>query len=149
MTSAESNSVAQLLAGANLAEVVTFELAAQRADGSDFGDSNESTVEFQSSYQLKVGVSEDNTKIQIRLSLKLTSARGSIACEVGARFDLPQATPLEPDNEQLFAFANETGIHTLYPYIRQYVSDLGLRVLGLPVLLPIPGPSVLQFSNSQ
>jgi hypothetical protein len=76
-----------------------------------------------------------------------TSDIAKVEFEQAALFVIEMDGADPPSDEELNAYAVTTGQFALYPYVREYISDITCR-LGLPALtvgvlrMPAPGPGV-------
>lgn len=79
----------------------------------------------------------------IRLEAILQNSVGEARVSVSGEYTLSdQYTPTKRD---VLLFANEVAVMTIFPYLREGISDLTNRVFGEPVLLPIAPRGVIAF----
>jgi hypothetical protein len=81
----------------------------------------------------RVSIRSTTTAGAASASQKLDSAVARIEFEQAALFVMDMDAGNPPDAEELNAYAVSTGQFALYPYVREYISDLTSR-LGLPPL---------------
>ena len=110
------------------------------------------------SAKLVPGVSEESDEATFDLNIQTRAAPG----EFGVRVTVDATTPVgvikvviaaeysaegaEPDPELLGLFASEVAIMSVFPYVRQAVSDMSQRVFEQPLMMPIVKRGELQLT---
>lgn len=143
-----SENLAKLVKGATLAEIAVLELRAKKAESAD-GEKIPKQVKVKPNYTLETAVKEDNLGFLIAITTDIDLPSGSIYCQIGATYKVKGEEGLSLQSEDLLEYANEVGVMTLLPFIRQNVADLSQRVLGFPLLMPIMPRGALYFSKGE
>jgi hypothetical protein len=119
----------ELVARAELVDVVIYEVSGKRRDGFELVDVPVSP----DSTQMKVIHDGDEERIRIRCQLRLSARDGIYAVDGAAIFKLSEPTKLH--DELVDDFTLHIGIPTVYPYLRVEL-QMAARRLGLkpPIL---------------
>jgi hypothetical protein len=142
-----SENLKLLVASAELAEVVAFELSAKRAELlSNDPVEVPQQIEVQPSYNLTTMVKSDGMGFLIRLAVEVSLPTGQIRCEVGAAYTLKEKLGFDLSPNDLIEYSNEVAVMTLLPFVRQHIADLSQRALGFPLIMPIMQRGALNFS---
>lgn len=88
----------------------------------------------EASYEMTVQTRLGDQEFGVQSDLLMESARGTVEVSAVAEYSF---TGEPPDEEVLGKFTAEIAILTLFPYLRQAVSDMSHRVFGEAVTLPI------------
>lgn len=119
----------ELVARAELVDVVIYEVSGKRRDGFELADVPVSP----DSTQMNVIQDGNEERIRIRCQLGLNARDGIYAVDAAAIFKLSEPTELH--DELVNDFALHVGIPTVYPYLRVEL-QMAARRLGLkpPIL---------------
>ncbi|MDR0945485.1 MAG: hypothetical protein LBM66_04900 [Bifidobacteriaceae bacterium] len=147
MTEPKRLDAADIAAHAKLVDIATLRLSAELADHST-GSAEAPTVAVTPMFQLQVVQPNDRASFQLRFRILLTLKQGDLDITVAALYDVPGADPTALVPMAIVEFANQDGLATLMPFIRQEVLDLSTRVLRTRVLLPAFRPGNLTFSTT-
>lgn len=82
--------------------------------------------------ELRVQHRCDHEDFGIRLAAEITSVAGTATATVAAVFDYQGDVPTQ---RALFGFGNEVGVMTVFPFLRETVHSLSLKVFAFPILL--------------
>lgn len=136
-------SAAQLVrdVGVKIEGVAFRKLSAELRD--DLDEGNLEIGEIVPTYGLKTRA--DGDAITIRLSTHLTCDVGDIDVDVAVSYRTPR--PIKISTEATLEFANEVGIMTLIPYVREAISTLSQRCFGEAILMPIFQRGELSFTS--
>lgn len=83
--------------------------------------------------------------IDYRLKFSLPYPNGRVEADAGAIFD--SVEPVVFEDNVARDFGDAVAMTALFPYIRQAVNDLGLRV-GVPIVMPLLKQGELSFHKS-
>lgn len=82
--------------------------------------------------ELRVQHRCDAEDFGIRLAAEITSAAGTINATVAAVYDYEGDVPTR---RALFGFGNEVAVMTVFPFLRETVHTLSMKVFAFPILL--------------
>lgn len=97
--------------------------------GAPMESSEEAEVDIR--FQTRAG----STDFGVRAQVELTSESGTATSVVAAEYVVNEGSV--PDTETLELFASEVALMTLFPYLRESISNSTARVFGEPFWLPI------------
>lgn len=88
-------------------------------------------------------------QLLIRLSFQLETTNGTIRAGVQGEWATGDIgmEDITPEAEE--EWINKVAVMALIPYLRTAISDLSVRVLGLPLTLPIIRQGELEFSSGR
>lgn len=123
--------VKSLIIDSNLVAIDYHEISAERLspDSVQEGDEGNFSVEVQTR--------SDEGSFGVRLYGTLTFPGGKAVAGVAGEYEL--LNDAKPEDRTIRAFANEVGVMTVYPYLREAISTITGRVFGDPVNLPLVG----------
>jgi hypothetical protein len=123
---ADIEAVQALVARSTLSSIEQYELHARREQA----DSPKDAAEVSIAVQQRL----DETSFGIRLNADIRLGVGTISASVAGEYELLDGYQPTPRTLQLFA--NEVGVMTVFPFLREAVSTMSVRVFGQPLLLP-------------
>lgn len=82
--------------------------------------------------ELRVQHRCDGEDFGIRLAAEITSIAGTVTAKVAAVYDYEGEAPTQ---RALFGFGNEVGVMTVFPFLRETVHSLSMKVFAFPILL--------------
>lgn len=82
--------------------------------------------------ELRVQHRCDDEDFGIRLAAEITSVAGTVSVTVAAVYDYEGDVPTR---RALFGFGNEVAVMTAFPYLRETVHSLSMKVFAFPILL--------------
>ncbi|MGB7589796.1 MAG: hypothetical protein WCD04_06215 [Terriglobia bacterium] len=85
------------------------------------------------------GFSRDHIDLQAKATVKLTSKRSGCLFELSVTYELHFHTKHPPDAKLVRRFADSDAHVVLWPYLREYVSDVSARMYVPPIILPLSG----------
>lgn len=96
-------------------------------------------------YTLSVQTSDDADRFRLILSVDLALPEGDVHVTVVAEYTLtvPPTGPLS--RAIVVQYANEVGVMTMLPYLRQGIADLTQRVFGSALLMPVMPRGAISF----
>lgn len=127
--SLDSNDIEEvkaLVAASSLSSIEQYELSARREPAESVSDAAEVSIAVQQRL--------DDTSFGIRLNADIRLNAGTITASVAGEYEL--LDHYRPTDRALQLFANEVGVMTVFPFLREAVSSLSARVFGRPLLLP-------------
>lgn len=95
-------------------------------------------------YTLQAQAGEDG-RFRLILSTDLLLAEGEIRVSVLAEYALAESSASALTRRLIVEYANEVGVMTMLPYLRQGIADLTQRVLGATLLMPVMPRGALTF----
>lgn len=128
--------------GVEIDGVHYFKIAASIREFSDESEIPKKPSEIEPHYGLRLR--HEGNELGVRLSTTLDSGTVEIEVDVSVDYEIQDDVEI-PEGVQL-EFANEVGIMTLVPYVRQAVADISQRVTGEVILMPIIPRGQLRFS---
>lgn len=125
----------------DLVGITYYRVSAELDDGLSSDDSD--MGELVPTYGLKL--LSDGDEIGVRLSLTLKGDIGRVEVDIAANYTTP--FPIELTEDVRLSFANEVGIMTLIPYVRETVWALTQRVFGTAIVMPVLQRGELSFTR--
>ncbi|ASR55528.1 hypothetical protein [Cellulomonas sp. PSBB021] len=101
-------------------------------------------VEITPQYTLDAGTSDDATRFRIVLSVALDLGVGDVRVAVAAYYTAQDGAPTL-SQALVVEYANEVGVMTMLPFLRQGIADVTQRVFGTPLLMPVMPRGSLAF----
>lgn len=86
-------------------------------------------------FEIEVQTRFDEGSFGVRLNGTLTFSGGEAVASVAGEYEL--LNDAKPSMRTVQIFANEVGVMTVYPYLRESIGNTTAKVFGEPVLLPI------------
>jgi hypothetical protein len=146
--------VQELVRHLNLAKFHTYELVAAARDeyeveedepdasGSDASSQDEERIKVQSAIRRR------RNAVDYRIEFVVNHDSGYLLADIGAFYDCDSSLDLEnASGDVLIEFGDRIAVMALYPYLRQAIADLGLRV-GVDIMLPVLRRGDLSFAPS-
>lgn len=139
-----SEALLRLVPAAELTDLSYYDLRASRVASlreNSAGTVGGEDVEIEPSYGLALDRNPeegDRFRFRIRLRIELRPPGGEIVAEAGAEYVVNETmvtSELTPN--LLVEYANQVGVMTLLPYLRQAIADLTQRVFGAALLMPV------------
>lgn len=128
-TPEELEQLRELVSRSRLEDIAFHEISAKiDLEASSVADADE--ADFDMTVQTRTG----DADFGVRVELDLRSPLGGVKVTAAADYALEGEPPRQ---EVLGRFASEVALMTLFPYLRQAVSDASQRVLGKALLLPM------------
>ncbi len=101
-------------------------------------------VEIAPQYTLDAGTSDDGDRFRLVLSVALDLGVGEVRVAVAAYYTAQDGAPLLTQ-ALVVEYANEVGVMTVLPFLRQGIADVTQRVFGTPLLMPVMSRGALVF----
>lgn len=129
-TEQEIERIRTLIEKSDLEGIFFHEFNARRWDQTpeDLGEEDARTLDIGVQYR------HGEEDFGIRLNARLRNSTGEAVVSVAGEYSLDDYAPTKRD---VLLFANEVAVMTLFPYLREGVSELTNRVFGDAVLLPV------------
>ncbi|WP_447943431.1 hypothetical protein [Microbacterium aurum] len=108
-----------------------------------YGGSEEAELGDDSSADIGVQYRLSDEDFGIRLNARLRNPSGEASVSVSGEYAL--ADGFEPSKRDVLLFANEVAVMTIFPYLREALSDATNRVFREPVLLPVAPRGAIAF----
>lgn len=125
---------ARLAGIVRLEDIIFFETSAKRQEP-ESTVAHDLPVATEIPIQVKIGQSEGLDRLLIRMIAEVASAQATFRVDVGAQFVLSEA--LEPSPEVQVAFASQSAMAILMPYLRESLMTMASRMRVPPPLLPL------------
>lgn len=131
----------ELLAVTNLTKIRFYELRASTNDEAESNDEAEDAP-----IAVAVAYRKRAEGVDYRVSLEVPRPRGTILADAAAIYTFTR--PVDLSDEALLDFGDNVAMMTVFPYLREAISDLARR-LDDAVVLPVLPRGVLSFANGQ
>jgi hypothetical protein len=95
-------------------------------------------------YGLQAAIADDLHRFRLILRIDIEAPQGEIGVAVMANYTVDHAAP-SLTMRLVIEYANELGVMTLLPFLRQAIADLTQRVFGGTLLMPILPRGAVQF----
>lgn len=95
-------------------------------------------------YGLQAMIADDSQHFRLVLRIDIEAPEGEIRAAAMANYTVSDGSP-GLTMRLAVEYANEVGVMTLLPYLRQAIADLTLRVFGGTLLMPILARGAVQF----
>ena len=130
-------------AAPQIAAVRFFKVHAELAE--DAGEPIASDDDPDTAFQVDVALRtrQEGNQLGVRLEFEIDIGPCRIELHVAAEY--VSEHPFTATEAACIEFANEVGIMTIYPYVREAVSDLTARTIGDSLLLPILARGAMSF----
>ena len=90
----------------------------------------------------------EQPEFQFRITARADHPTGRVIVACTTLYSVPREfAPLLDDTRTTIEFANREALLVAVPYIRQAMSDMALRVLGVPILLPVLRQGQVEFDS--
>ena len=132
--------IEEMVAELNLAQIQFYELGIIYEDG-HVSDGQPTDVKV----EIVTSIRRQDDGIDFRARFTLPYPSGQVVVDAAAQYN--SAGPRIFDEDATYEFADNIALMTLFPYIRQAVNDLGIRV-GSPIVLPILPRGAFSFRNT-
>ena len=99
-----------------------------RLSGASFDPSDPPELDM----ELRVQHRCDGDDFGIRLAAEISSAAGTVSATVAAVYEYVGEVPTK---RALFGFGNEVAVMTVFPFLRETVHSVSMKVFGFPILL--------------
>lgn len=127
-----------LIDASSLASIETYECSARRHETPDENiEANRVNVEVAA--QFRIG----SDGFGIRLVCEAAFREGIAKVSTSGEYELEEG--FEPSRRDVQLFGNEVAVMTVFPFLRESMSDITTRVFGKPLLLPIAERGVISF----
>jgi hypothetical protein len=136
--------VAEMVGALDFNEVQFYGLSITYRDSAV--DDGEDDAEGSVGVSVNTSIRTRNRGIDYRMHFSLPHPNGDVAVDAAALFDAADDVTFE--EEAVLDFGDDVAMMALFPYIRQAVNDLGLRI-GIPIVLPIIKRGDLSFRQSK
>ena len=121
----------RLIGAAQLEDIVYFETSVKRNESAVASDDAAGELPV----EVKVAQSESLDRLLVRISVEITSPAAIFRVDVGAQFLLAEAIEVSP--EVRTAFADNSAMGILMPYLRESLLSLAARLRVPAPLLPL------------
>lgn len=119
--------IRELMERCTLSQIEYHEITAKLAPGT-FDPSEPPELEM----ELRVQHRCDGEDFGIRLAAEISSIAGTLSVAVAAVYDYEGEIPTK---RALLGFGNEVAVMTLFPYLRETVHSISMKVFAFPILL--------------
>lgn len=138
LSPSEIEDVREVIRHCSLSRVEFYEVSARRYESASTADGDG---------RLSVGVQQriDETSFGVRLTAHVVVAGGEATASVAGEYELLEG--FRPSAKALRNFANEVAVMAVYPYLREAIASVTLKVLGAPVHLPIVQRGVISVAD--
>lgn len=119
--------IRELMDRCTLKQIEYHEMSA-RLSGEKFDPSSPPELTM----ELRVQHRCDDEDFGIRLAAEITSTAGTVSATVAAVYDYEGEIPTQ---RALFGFGNEVAVMTVFPFLRETVHTLSMKVFAFPILL--------------
>lgn len=130
-TPLQVDSVDELVAIAELVDIVFFEVAGKRSASSPAEDSDDSP-------DIDISVRTSSTGIDVRCVCRVSGGGGEYVCDAAARYDFGR--PVEIRDPVLPEFVRRVGVMAVYPYLRESITASAAKLRLPPPLLRLLRP---------
>lgn len=97
-------------------------------------------------YTLNAQVTDDKLHLRLILRIDLEASAGELRAAAMADYRVDEKAAPTLTMRLAVEYANEVGVMTLLPYLRQAIADLSLRVFGAALLMPILPRGAVSFA---
>ncbi|MEW1921053.1 hypothetical protein [Pseudarthrobacter oxydans] len=143
MSIASLESAAEIVPHVSLQDISFLEESVRRADGG-FEGIKLSDGEDDAPTEFNLLVHKDLESLRFRLSVHVATDRGEIRTDMAGHWKLDQE--YDVSDAAALEFGNKVAVFALFPYVRESVHRLSLRVLQKPLLLPIIRQGEMDFT---
>lgn len=138
LSEADRDRVHKLIAHSELGGIFFHEQSARRHEEARDEESSEtSNVEVGIQFRL---ADED---FGVRVMAEVHNLIGTATAVVSGEYTLTDG--YKPTRRDVMMFANEVAVMTIFPYLREGISDATTKVFGEPVFLPIAPRGAIAF----
>lgn len=138
LAEADRERVQRLLQHSDLQGVFFHEQSARRHDAASGSvDAERSNVEVGVQFRLAAD------GFGVRVMAEVQNMVGVATVAASAEYTLTDG--YEPTRRDVMMFANEVAVMTIFPYLREGISDATTKVFGEPVFLPIAPRGAIGF----
>jgi hypothetical protein len=145
MFMSEALTLEELVEKSDLSSFTYFEVSAVRSDSAVANELSETDRDIKPNHLLQTAPREDDSGFRVRIRTEIDAHVGTIVVDVAAEYELTEAVASSFDPVVLTSFVNNVAVMTLFPYIRQAVADITLRVFGAALTMPVVRRGELAF----
>lgn len=137
-TDEDISRIQELIASSTLTSIEVHELSARRHESPD-----EALEADKADAQISIQHRLDGESFGIRMVCEVKLRVGEVRVMTSGEYALTGG--FVPTQRDIQLFGNEVAVMTVFPYLRENVSDITSRVFGNPLLLPIAERGQLAF----
>ncbi len=127
-STAETAEIIEIIEHSALVDMDFYEVSARRHDAV-----REDVEDAQLTIHVQQRVTDTN--FGVRVTASMVSPQGEATASVAGEYELLDG--ISPSRRALQLFADEVGVMTVFPYVREAIATATAKVFGEPVHLPL------------